>query len=57
MIGLTQYLMFCSAMLRREPIVTWTTLYHAFVYGLLFLLLEVGQQSNDFLFTSSQLIL
>ncbi|KAF8548931.1 MFS general substrate transporter [Imleria badia] len=27
-------------MLRREPIVTWTTLYHAFVYGLLFLLLE-----------------
>ncbi|KAG8221553.1 major facilitator superfamily domain-containing protein [Butyriboletus roseoflavus] len=27
-------------MLRCEPIVTWTTLYHAFVYGLLFLLLE-----------------
>ncbi|KAF8443884.1 major facilitator superfamily domain-containing protein, partial [Boletus edulis BED1] len=27
-------------MLRREPIVTWTSLYHAFIYGLLFLLLE-----------------
>ncbi|KAG8221542.1 major facilitator superfamily domain-containing protein [Butyriboletus roseoflavus] len=27
-------------MLLHEPIVTWTTLYHAFVYGLLFLLLE-----------------
>ena len=38
-------------MLRREPIVTWTTLYHAFVYGLLFLLLEVGLLSNNSLFT------
>jgi len=27
-------------MLRHEPIVTWTTLYHAFIYGLLFILLE-----------------
>ncbi|KIJ62211.1 hypothetical protein HYDPIDRAFT_94919, partial [Hydnomerulius pinastri MD-312] len=27
-------------MLRHEPIVLWTALYHAFVYGLLFLLLE-----------------
>ncbi|KAG6373034.1 major facilitator superfamily domain-containing protein [Boletus reticuloceps] len=27
-------------MLLQEPIVSWTTLYHAFVYGLLFLLLE-----------------
>ena len=37
----------CLAMLRREPIVTWTTLYHAFVYGLLFLLLEVSSLSNE----------
>ncbi|KAF9223190.1 MFS general substrate transporter [Gyrodon lividus] len=29
-------------MLRREPIVLWTALYHAFVYGLLFLLLEAS---------------
>ncbi|KAH7883458.1 hypothetical protein F5I97DRAFT_250772 [Phlebopus sp. FC_14] len=27
-------------MLRQEPIVLWTAIYHAFVYGLLFLLLE-----------------
>ncbi|KAF9239988.1 major facilitator superfamily domain-containing protein, partial [Melanogaster broomeanus] len=27
-------------MFRREPIVLWTAIYHAFVYGLLFLLLE-----------------
>ncbi|KIJ12742.1 hypothetical protein PAXINDRAFT_171048 [Paxillus involutus ATCC 200175] len=27
-------------MLRHEPIVLWTAVYHAFVYGLLFLLLE-----------------
>lgn len=33
-------------MLRREPIVTWTTLYHAFIYGLLFLLLEVDFLSS-----------
>ncbi|KAI6026493.1 major facilitator superfamily domain-containing protein [Pisolithus microcarpus] len=28
-------------MLRYEPIMIWTTLYHSFVFGLLFLLLEV----------------
>ncbi|KAI6121232.1 major facilitator superfamily domain-containing protein [Pisolithus sp. B1] len=27
-------------MLRHEPIIIWTTLYHSFVYGLLFVLLE-----------------
>lgn len=37
-------------MLRREPIVTWTTLYHAFVYGLLFLLLEASYMSDNPLF-------
>ena len=33
-------------MLRREPIVSWTILHHAFVYGRLFLLLEVGLVSD-----------
>ena len=36
------------AMLWQEPIVTWTTLYHAFVYGLLFILLEVRSYCNSF---------
>ncbi|KAI6044554.1 major facilitator superfamily domain-containing protein [Pisolithus marmoratus] len=35
------YFSFYPAMLRSEPIMIWTTLYHSFVYGLLFILLEV----------------
>ncbi|KAI6032660.1 major facilitator superfamily domain-containing protein, partial [Pisolithus orientalis] len=34
-------------MLRNEPIIIWTTLYHSFVYGLLFLLLEAYPHIYD----------
>ncbi|KAI6032653.1 major facilitator superfamily domain-containing protein [Pisolithus orientalis] len=34
-------------MLRNEPIIIWTTLYHSFVYGLLFLLLEAFPHIYD----------
>ncbi|KIJ12743.1 hypothetical protein PAXINDRAFT_101102 [Paxillus involutus ATCC 200175] len=41
-------------MLCREPIVIWTTAYHAFVYGLLFILLEAYPQVYNALYSMSR---
>ncbi|KAF8836475.1 MFS general substrate transporter [Paxillus ammoniavirescens] len=41
-------------MLCREPIVFWTTAYHAFVYGLLFILLEAYPRVYNTLYSMSR---
>ncbi|KAI6006335.1 major facilitator superfamily domain-containing protein, partial [Pisolithus orientalis] len=43
----TKALLTPITILRNEPIMIWTTLYHSFVFGLLFLLLEVYPHIYD----------